>query len=93
MRYGAVLYEDWAALRGKRERLDAAVELWAAEMPPDFPLRSMRYSNTKGLQREHPTWKALTHFFNHQTHHRGQVTTLLAQSGVDPGVTDLIALA
>lgn len=37
-------------------------------------------------------WQALTHFFNHQTHHRGQVTTLLMQAGVDVGVTDLIAL-
>lgn len=31
-------------------------------------------------------------FFNHQTHHRGQVTMLLMQAGVDIGVTDLIAL-
>jgi uncharacterized damage-inducible protein DinB len=32
----------------------------------------------------------LTHLFNHQTHHRGQVTTLVKQLGRDPGVTDLI---
>jgi uncharacterized damage-inducible protein DinB len=31
-------------------------------------------------------------FFNHQTYHRGQVTTLLMQQGADVGVTDLIAL-
>ena len=30
--------------------------------------------------------------FNHQTHHRGQLTTLLSQAGHDPGVTDLIRL-
>ena len=34
----------------------------------------------------------LAHLFNHQTHHRGQVTTLLSQAGVDVGVTDLVAL-
>ncbi|MCK5866694.1 MAG: damage-inducible protein DinB, partial [Marinobacter adhaerens] len=28
----------------------------------------------------------------HQTHHRGQVSTLLSQAGVDIGVTDLLAL-
>jgi uncharacterized damage-inducible protein DinB len=33
----------------------------------------------------------VTHFFNHGTHHRGQVTALLKQFVVDPGVTDLIA--
>ena len=39
-----------------------------------------------------PLWVAVTHFFNHQTHHRGQLTTLLAQRGIDPGATDLIWL-
>ena len=29
------------------------------------------------------------HFFSHGTHHRGQLTTLLKQAGVDPGATDL----
>ena len=40
---------------------------------------------------EHPLWMAVTHFFNHETHHRGQATTLLKQLGRDPGVTDFIA--
>jgi uncharacterized damage-inducible protein DinB len=31
----------------------------------------------------------VTHMFNHQTHHRGQLTTLLSQMGIDPGVTDI----
>jgi uncharacterized damage-inducible protein DinB len=88
-----VLHGDWQALRNQRQRLDDAIRDWLAEMPADFPLRTMRYSNTKGVQREHPAWMALTHFFNHQTHHRGQVTALLMQAGVDPGMTDLIALA
>lgn len=52
----------------------------------------MRYGNTNGVQREHPMWEAMSHFFNHQTHHRGQVTTLLMQAGIDPGTTDLISL-
>lgn len=88
-----VLYADWAELRNARARLDAAIESWLAAMPADVPARTMRYSNTKGVQREHPAWMALSHLFNHQTHHRGQVTALLMQAGVDPGLTDLIALA
>jgi uncharacterized damage-inducible protein DinB len=34
----------------------------------------------------------VSHFFNHQTHHRGQVTTMLLQLDVDPGPTDLVDL-
>jgi uncharacterized damage-inducible protein DinB len=88
-----VLYAEWEPLRAQREKLDDAIERWIAAMPADFPLRTMRYSNSKGVKREHPMWMALTHFFNHQTHHRGQVTALLSQVGIDPGMTDLIALA
>jgi uncharacterized damage-inducible protein DinB len=90
--HGTVLYEDWAALRAQRDRLDAAIEDFAGRMPPDYPLRTMRYANSRGVRREHPVWQALTHFFNHQTHHRGQVSALLMQAGVDVGVTDLVAL-
>jgi uncharacterized damage-inducible protein DinB len=32
----------------------------------------------------------VSHLFNHQTHHRGQITTLLSQLGEDPGVTDFL---
>jgi uncharacterized damage-inducible protein DinB len=90
--YGTVIHDHWDDLRAQRRTLDAAIEGWTRDMPADFPLRTMRYANTKGVRREHPAWQACTHFFNHQTHHRGQVTTLLSQAGIDPGVTDLIAL-
>ena len=36
-----------------------------------------------------PLAQVFMHLFNHQTHHRGQVTTLLMQCGVDVGRTDL----
>jgi uncharacterized damage-inducible protein DinB len=91
--HNAVIHEEWAELRKTREALDAAIETWVRDMPPDFPFRTMQYTNTKSVLREHPAWQGLTHFFNHQTHHRGQVTTLLSQAGVDVGLTDIIALA
>ena len=39
-----------------------------------------------------PLWWAVAHLFNHQTHHRGQLTTLFTQQGHDPGSTDLFAM-
>lgn len=32
------------------------------------------------------------HLFKHQTHDRGQITSLLSQEGIDVGVTDLLML-
>jgi len=91
-RLNTVVFDDWKALRAKREQLDAAIESWVVEMPDVFLQLTMRYGNSRGVERTHPVWQAMTHFFNHQTHHRGQVSTLLMQAGVDVGVTDLIAL-
>jgi uncharacterized damage-inducible protein DinB len=45
-----------------------------------------------GQRLEVPLWWAVAHLFNHQTHHRGQITALLTQQGCDPGVTDLFAM-
>ena len=90
--YTSDLHPDWLDLKQTRNSLDAAIEQWLATMRAEFLTTIMRYNNTKGVRRGHPAWQALTHFFNHQTHHRGQVTTLLSQSGVEVGMTDLIAL-
>lgn len=87
-----MLYPLWADLRAKRLQLDVALQAWLGDLPDAFLNLNMRYANSRGVPREHPAWQAMTHFFNHQTHHRGQVTTLLMQAGVDVGVTDLIAL-
>lgn len=90
--YTSDLYPDWQDLRQTRDALDEMIEQWLGEMKTDFLSTTMRYANTKGAQRAHPAWQAMTHFFNHQTHHRGQATTMLMQAGVDVGVTDLVAL-
>jgi len=80
------------SLTAFRDTIDAAIENWFAHMPDDAPQRTIRYGNMKGVQREHAMWQAMTHLFNHQTHHRGQITTMLTQLGIDVGVTDLISL-
>ena len=46
-------------------------------------------SKVDGRRRTVPRWVLVVHVFNHQTHHRGQVTTLLSQMGLDMGSTDL----
>lgn len=87
-----VLFDDFEELKIHRFKMDLAIENWSKELTEEFLASTMHYNNIKGVKREHATWKALSHFFNHQTHHRGQVTTLLSQFNIDYGITDLIAL-
>jgi len=45
-----------------------------------------------GEKHQQPLGALLQHLFNHQTHHRGQVTTMLFQAGVDPEATDSLVM-
>ncbi|HTM22101.1 MAG TPA: DinB family protein [Kofleriaceae bacterium] len=86
-----ILYDDFAELDRERAVTDAAIEAWAGQLTDDALHGDFTYKNMKGDPFVHPMWWAVSHFFNHQTHHRGQATTLFKQLGRDPGVTDLVA--
>ncbi len=85
-----VLYEDFDDLRRERVKTDGHIETWIAGLDAERLAAPIRYGSLTGGPREHPLWQAVTHFFNHETHHRGQATTLLMQLGRDPGVTDFM---
>lgn len=81
---------DFSRLRAEREKTDERLVDFADALQPEQAAGAFRYRNVAGKRFEHPLWWALTHLFNHQTHHRGQVTTLLSQLGRDVGVTDFV---
>lgn len=87
-----LIYEDLAMLHQLRQQLDAIIEAWAANLTTPDLAHVLRYSNTKGVVAERHFGSLVLHLFNHQTHHRGQVTTLLHQAGEDVGATDLLML-
>jgi uncharacterized damage-inducible protein DinB len=85
------LYSDFDTLRAERAATDRDITEWAANLTGDVLARDLSYTSIVNPQpRSSPMGVTVAHFFNHQTHHRGQLTTLLMQRGVDPGVTDLI---
>jgi uncharacterized damage-inducible protein DinB len=86
-----IVYPVFVDLRQNRELLDRQIEFWSRNLTLDELSACFTYFNTTGKRFRHPLWQAVMHFFNHQTHHRGQVTTLLSQQGKDPGVTDFAA--
>ena len=88
----AVLFPELDGLRRYREWLDGLILDMAEALPEESLAQSLTYANTKGVESTRNLMALLVHFFNHQTHHRGQVTTLLFQAGIDPGTTDLLAL-
>ncbi len=74
-----------------RTRLDAVMSAFAAGLTEDHLAIPLAYRSMSGEGHTKALQAVLSHLFNHQTHHRGQITTLLFQAGIDPGTTDLIA--
>lgn len=85
-----ILFDDFGRLSEHRSWLDHRIAEWIASLSDgdlDFVLS---YRNSKGVAANKRYSSLMLHFFNHQTHHRGQVSTLLSQAGEDVGVTDLL---
>lgn len=90
---GKELYSDFIELRNERAQTDNVIESWTRELTDEALSARMQYHNvSRSIEREHSLWFALAHFFNHQTHHRAQVTTLLHQLGYDYGMTDFLCM-
>ena len=87
-----IVFTDLAKLAERRKVIDAAIKAWAAGLTQADLDHVLHYANTKGVKSQKKFSSLVMHFFNHQTHHRGQATTLLFQAGQDVGVTDLLAL-
>ena len=88
-----LLHEDMAALRRAREALDHEIKGWAAAVDEAWLASPFTFTTLKGdAEFTLPGWILVMQMFNHQIHHRGQITTLLSQAGEDVGVTDILGM-
>lgn len=87
-----VLLNDFANMAAERQRLDDVIIAWCLQLAAEDLHHELTYQNMQGETATKAFGSLMLHFFNHQTHHRGQTTTLLSQQGLDIGVTDLAAL-
>jgi uncharacterized damage-inducible protein DinB len=87
------IYSNWDELKAERERTDDAIDNYLVTLDEEKLASTLHVTAmSTGRQFEMPLWIAAQHFFNHQTHHRGQITALMEQGGLDCGVTDIAAM-
>ena len=87
------LHSGFEELWTARRTMDSRIEVWAGGLTEERLAADLTF--TTAVRPEPwtlPLWFVVQHFFNHQAHHRGQLTTLLEQLGCDFGVTDLLLL-
>jgi uncharacterized damage-inducible protein DinB len=88
------LYGDWDELKRERAAFDAVIVDWTDRLDDTALAGDMTwYSGAVKAEVTKPKWLLVTHMFNHQTHHRGQVHCMLTQAGGKPGDTDLFILS
>jgi uncharacterized damage-inducible protein DinB len=78
------------ALRGRWAPVEQDLRNYLAGLDNEALARTLTYINLKGETWTYPLWQTLFHLVNHQTYHRGQVTTLLRQLGARPGPVDFL---
>ena len=87
------MFPDWEELKRERAAFDDIMIAWADTVDPAWLAPNLAWFS-QGAKREisKPKWLLVSHMFNHQTHHRGQVHCMLTQAGVKAHVTDLMAM-
>lgn len=85
----AVLFENFPELHAARKEFDLEIETFFANAGPELLTRSIAYTNSKGQHYREELPLAISHMFNHQTHHRGQIHVMLSQTPVPPPSLDM----
>jgi uncharacterized damage-inducible protein DinB len=86
----AALVPDFAELQRARIAADEKISAWAAGVTESWLAEDMVWhSAAAGREMRAPRGLLVTHFFNHQTHHRGQAHALITAAGEQTGDTDL----
>ncbi len=89
---GKRAFGDFATYRAARERLDDFIVACMARLEDADLQKTVSRMTRQGIRLEREVWKALIHFFNHQTHHRGQVSDILDNLKIENNYSNMIFL-
>jgi uncharacterized damage-inducible protein DinB len=86
------LYANLDLLQNARQIEDHRIMDWVDQLSPEAIASDLAYTNVAGQAQQQPLWQCLSHFFNHQTHHRGQVHQMLGEANLTPPSLDLVLM-
>ncbi|MEQ6203322.1 DinB family protein [Sulfitobacter sp. HNIBRBA2951] len=77
----------------ERFRMDGRIRIWAQTISNMDLRESLSWYSVAAEQHfTKPVGLCVTHMFNHQTHHRGQISQMLSAAGIAPPVSDLVLM-
>ena len=91
--FGKSLHEDFETLKQHQFSVDRVLTRLAGEVTSGDgggPDQVVTYVNSRGETHAHRVGDVLFQVFNHATHHRGHVSQILDQSGVDHDFSNML---
>lgn len=94
IQHSSKMIENWEELKSLRQQRDREIISWADKFEDGFITGDYSwYSGAVKAEVKRPLSEILVHFFNHQTHHRGQLHAMITAAGGVPDDTDLFVMS
>jgi len=90
--YGDKVFKNFEDYRTARGKLDTLIVEYMNKVEDDFFTKVVVRVIKRGEKMEKETWKAVGHFFNHQTHHRGQISNILDGMNIENDYSNMIRI-
>ena len=90
MAFAAERFPTLASIRDAWGPIEKGVRDFLQTCPEERLSQPLSYTNFQGEAWTYPLWRTLFHVVNHQTFHRGQITTLLRQLDATPAQIDYL---
>ena len=87
-----IYYNNLSEIAVIRKKVDELLIEYCTNLTEEDCEKFITYTTTEGLPVTKAAADITQHIFNHQAHHRGQLTCVLSQFGVDYGCMDLPAI-
>ena len=88
--YGIHVFKSFDEYIVQRKRLDNFILSFVSCMDEEFLTRTISRKLSDGNLMERIVFKAMAHFFNHQTHHRGQISAILDEMNIENNYSNMI---
>jgi uncharacterized damage-inducible protein DinB len=82
-------FDNLSDIGNARHNIDTLIFEWCSTLTAKDCEQILTYRTTEGHKLSRRASDIIQHMFNHETHHRGQLTCILSLNNVDYGCTDL----
>jgi uncharacterized damage-inducible protein DinB len=85
-------FDDIQKYKVERNKLDELIIQYMNELQNDDLNKTIVRMNRNGSKMEKILWKSIVHMFNHDTHHRGQISVILDKMNVENDYSNMIRI-